>query len=48
MIDPATLSLADLARGATPILPVCIKSARRWLVDSGINGHVFNDTRGAR
>ena len=41
-----SLSLNDLINGAKPDLPICIKAppAKRWMVDSGINGHIFNAT----
>ena len=44
------ITIDDLRRREVPSLPVCIKapSADRWFVDSGINGHVFDETRGAR
>jgi hypothetical protein len=42
------ITLVDLARRATPNLPVCINRATVWFVDSGINGHVFDVTKEAR
>lgn len=38
------LTMEDLQKRAKPDLPICIKAppAGRWLIDSGINGHIFD------
>lgn len=42
-----SLSIEDLRNRMKPDLPVCIKAPPRdrWLIDSGINGHLFEEVK---